>query len=389
VLSIDLAASPKRETGTAKGNGKVVLGTVFSDKDIRDWAEGEGLVGIDAPLSLPEGRESIDQRGPHFRECDLELRRRRIPFFPITLGPMRALTKRGMALAEELRSSGTEVVELFPGASRDVMGLGRRESVEGFFPTLPRPKNIHEADALVGLFTLKLYREGMAHTLTGKDGEIVMAKPSLSLGAVKEASFVERKNRFTVVLELEGKRVEAFLRDTAKMPEYVEKGLTYLIERKEGGKLRWLVRGVKWKGRIVPLDSWLDEEMAKLWLRFEGKRAEKGPLIEGSRIDLRVGGKLVEVKGAHLFKDGKAYFPDTPSGRAVRHAKLLAERGGEMIFVSHLPVEAVRIKDPELAEVLEKGVKEGKLRLRGIATKAFLWHSALYWTALREVPVLL
>jgi len=387
VLSIDLAASPKRETGAAKGNGKVVLGTVFSDREIKDWAEGEGLVGIDAPLSLPEGRKSIEQRGPHFRECDLELRRRRIPFFPITLGPMRALTKRGMALAEELRSSGAEVVELFPGASRDVMGLGRREGVEGFFPTLPKPRNIHEGDALVGLFTLKLYQEGMAHILKGKDGEIVMAKPSLSLGAVEEASFVERKNRFTAVLDLGGRRVEAFLRDTAKMPEYLEKGLTYLIERKEGGKLKWLVRGVRWKGHIVPLDSWLDEEMAKLWLRFEGKRAERGPLVEGSRIDLRVGEELVEVKGAHLFKGGKAYFPDTPSRRAVRHARLLAERGGEMIFVSHLPAEEVVIRDPELAEVLERGVEEGTLKLRGIATKAFLWHSTLYWTALREIPV--
>ena len=85
------------------------------------------LVIIDAPLSLPRGRATLDDRwGPHFRECDRELRRRRIPFFPLTLGPMRTLTERGMRLAATLAAQGIPAVEGYPGASQDLLGIPRK-----------------------------------------------------------------------------------------------------------------------------------------------------------------------------------------------------------------------------------------------------------------------
>ncbi|RFT16427.1 MAG: hypothetical protein OP8BY_1605 [Candidatus Saccharicenans subterraneus] len=84
------------------------------------------LVAIDAPLSLPPGRRDIeDRRGGHFRSCDLELRKRGIRFFPITLGPMRALTRRGLKLKSEFLRSGYEVIEIYPGGAQDIWGLPR------------------------------------------------------------------------------------------------------------------------------------------------------------------------------------------------------------------------------------------------------------------------
>src|SRR5262245_49775550 len=76
-------------------------------------------VGIDAPLFLPLGRcclrnDCTCARTIHFRECDLELRRRGIRFFPITLGPMRQLTERGMKLAQILSKMGHTVLETYP-----------------------------------------------------------------------------------------------------------------------------------------------------------------------------------------------------------------------------------------------------------------------------------
>jgi predicted nuclease with RNAse H fold len=45
------------------------------------------LVAIDAPLSLPPGRKSLEERtGAHLREIDRELLRRGIKFFPATFG---------------------------------------------------------------------------------------------------------------------------------------------------------------------------------------------------------------------------------------------------------------------------------------------------------------
>src|SRR2546422_9058914 len=114
VLGIDLAGSPRRPTGMCLLRGlRAQTHVAFSDDDILDAVQQAqpDLVPIDAPLSLPKGRRTIsDRRGEHFRDCDLDLRRRGIRFFPVTLGPMRMLTERGLALKEIGRASCRERV---------------------------------------------------------------------------------------------------------------------------------------------------------------------------------------------------------------------------------------------------------------------------------------
>ena len=85
------------------------------------------FVPIDAPLSLPNGRKTIhDRNGEHLRECDRELQRRKIRFFPITLGPMRMLTERGLALKSEIETMGVRIVECYPGAAQDIWEIPRQ-----------------------------------------------------------------------------------------------------------------------------------------------------------------------------------------------------------------------------------------------------------------------
>src|SRR5690606_3662557 len=72
-------------------------------------------------------RLTIHERsGEHFRSCDRELQRRKIRFFPITLGPMRMLTERGLALRKEIMKMGYRAVECYPGAAQDIWGLPRQ-----------------------------------------------------------------------------------------------------------------------------------------------------------------------------------------------------------------------------------------------------------------------
>jgi predicted nuclease with RNAse H fold len=86
------------------------------------------VVSIDAPLFLPLGRRSLEDRGPpHLRECDKELLRMGIRFFPISLGPMRMLTARGMRLRAVLERKKLEVIESFPGAIQDILGMPRKQ----------------------------------------------------------------------------------------------------------------------------------------------------------------------------------------------------------------------------------------------------------------------
>ena len=100
-----------------------------TDEEIIDYVREHrpAITVIDAPLSMPKGRTSLETRSNvHFRECDRELSRRHVKFFPITLGPMRKLTARGMKIADLLRGAGYTVFEGYPGAAQDILKIPRK-----------------------------------------------------------------------------------------------------------------------------------------------------------------------------------------------------------------------------------------------------------------------
>ncbi len=147
VVGIDLAGSERRSTGICILEGrKANVRVVHTDDEILE-AVGENaqVVAIDAPLSLPRGRcclrDDCQCAGrAHFRICDLELRRMKIKFFPITLGPMRQLTVRGMALKGKLEERGFRVFETYPGAAQDIWGIPRHKDPRGLKEGLKRFK---------------------------------------------------------------------------------------------------------------------------------------------------------------------------------------------------------------------------------------------------------
>lgn len=133
VVGLDLAGSPARDTGCCVFSSPVDfwVGVVYDDAAILAAVRKAkpDLVLIDAPLSLPRGRRTIEDRGgPHFRECDRELRRLGVRFFPLTLGPMRMLTSRGMRLAARLARLGIRTREGYPGGAQDLLGLPRKQA---------------------------------------------------------------------------------------------------------------------------------------------------------------------------------------------------------------------------------------------------------------------
>ena len=141
------------------------------------------LVPIDAPLSLPPGRRTIhDRTGEHLRPCDRELQRLGIRFFPVTLGPMRMLTERGLALRAELETAGLVPVECYPGAAQDVWGLPRQQhdlhglrrslsrlGVEGLHPAMTD----HELDAVSAALAGYEFLTGAAAMIGGDDGMLI------------------------------------------------------------------------------------------------------------------------------------------------------------------------------------------------------------------------
>jgi len=156
-----------------------------TDEEILNWiAQARpDLVPIDAPLSLPAGRTTIhDRSGLHFRECDLELRRRGIRFFPVTLGPMRMLTERGLALKAKIEKMGYRAVECYPGGAQDVWGLPRqhrdRQGLRRGLETLgvrglTEAMTGDELDAVTAAWVGRQFLRGQGEVLGGEGG-IVM-----------------------------------------------------------------------------------------------------------------------------------------------------------------------------------------------------------------------
>ncbi len=172
VAGIDLAGVGHRPSGWCLLKGlKAKTALLYSDEEIFACVRKEKpeLVAVDAPLTLPPGRESINQKSRfHLRPCDEELKRRKIPFFPITLGPMRSLTERGIKLRRILEEEGFRVIEIYPGGAQDIWKIPRvKHNLSGLKGGLRRlgvsglrsDATGHEFDAataaLVGLLLLQ------------------------------------------------------------------------------------------------------------------------------------------------------------------------------------------------------------------------------------------
>ncbi|MFA5571678.1 MAG: DUF429 domain-containing protein [Crenarchaeota archaeon] len=190
IVGIDLAGVETRQTGFCKLTSvQAVTCNLYTDKEIIEKtidAQPE-LVTIDAPLSLPPGRKSIEERTSiHLRESDRALLRMGIKLFPITIGPMRKLTARGISLRETFECMGFRVLEAYPGGAQDVWGIPRKQrgldkmrvGLEGLgIEGLNAEMSDHELDAATIAYVGKLFLEGDAIVYGDEKLGIVLPKP--------------------------------------------------------------------------------------------------------------------------------------------------------------------------------------------------------------------
>jgi uncharacterized protein len=194
ILGLDLAGSPRRPTGFCILQGRrVKVGHLFGDEDIFETVETAApkLIAIDAPLALPAGRCCLRDTcacagTTHFRVSDYELRRLGIRFFPMTLGPMRRLTQRGMHLKAALEAGGFAVIETYPGAAQDIWGMPRQRDVAALRQGLARfrllglkrsERSPHVLDAVTCALVGRLYLSGGAWSIGSPDEALMILPP--------------------------------------------------------------------------------------------------------------------------------------------------------------------------------------------------------------------
>jgi predicted nuclease with RNAse H fold len=196
IIGLDLAGVEKRPSGFCILNEKLEAKTflLYNDKEILHWVNllKPNIISVDAPLALPKNRCclkdscSCKNKG-HLRECDKMLLKMGIKFFPLTLGAMRTLTLRGLRLKSLIEENGFKIIETYPGAAQDLLGIPRKKlGIEPLRNALIKlgvkgditKKEItdHELDALTCALTGKMYLEG-DYLALGDPNEILMILP--------------------------------------------------------------------------------------------------------------------------------------------------------------------------------------------------------------------
>jgi predicted nuclease with RNAse H fold len=189
IIGLDLAGVEARPTGLCVLKGLAAkTALVYTDQEIMHAIEAANprVIAIDAPLSLPPGRKSIDERTSiHLRESDRELLRRGIKFFPITLGPMRKLTERGIKLRKNLETRHFKVIEVYPGGAQDVLGIPRKQRgldklrkglEDAGVKELNSQMSDHELDAVTCALVGELFLEGKSVAYGEPSQAIIMPK---------------------------------------------------------------------------------------------------------------------------------------------------------------------------------------------------------------------
>jgi sugar fermentation stimulation protein A len=219
----------------------------------------------------------------------------------------------------------------------------------------------------------------------------------------EEGRFVDRPNRFTLLLESGGKLLKAYLPNTGRLEEYLVEGHPFFITPFRSQKFIYRVVSTLYQGSHILLDTIAMNDLAAALIEggfvpglgtVTGLRREQ--TMGGSRFDFILGrtGRrplVAEVKTCTLSHNGVAMFPDAPSLRARSHLAhledfLLQGYDATMLFI--IPNARTRSfvpnvhTDPEFSEMILKTNVRCRAFALGLVDPT---HADL--GSLREIPL--
>jgi len=148
-----------------------------------------------------------------------------------------------------------------------------------------------------------------------------------------EGIFIDRPNRFTAHVEVDGHTETVHVKNTGRCRELLLPGAEVWLTAPgtEGRKTAYdLIAVRKSNGIMINIDSQAPNVVVREWLEKRQYDLIRPEYTYGdSRIDfyLEHGSErtLMEVKGCTLEVDGIGYFPDAPTERGVKHLHELAK----------------------------------------------------------------
>ena len=191
--------------------------------------------------------------------------------------------------------------------------------------------------------------------------------------------FVARPNRFVARVETAAGEETVHVKNTGRCRELLIPGVTGYLSRSgnPARKTAFDLIAVEKGNRLINLDAQAPNQVFAEWAASGGFLPEVTALrreyVYGdSRLDFCLetpeGRHLVEVKGVTLEEGGRAFFPDAPTQRGVRHIRELiraAEKGldATLFFVVQMnDIASVSPNDrthPAFGEALREAAAAG------------------------------
>jgi sugar fermentation stimulation protein A len=193
---------------------------------------------------------------------------------------------------------------------------------------------------------------------------------------ITKAIFIDRPNRFTAHVNLNGTVETVHVKNTGRCRELLVPGAEVWLTA-SGNPLRKTVYDLvavrKSNGVLFNIDSQAPNKVANEWLAEQGfDRIVPEHTYGNSRVDFYMerGEErfLMEVKGCTLEVDGVGYFPDAPTERGVKHIRELIKAKTEgyqavLAFVIQMDgvteVRANVATHPGFGEALEDAKRAG------------------------------
>lgn len=201
---------------------------------------------------------------------------------------------------------------------------------------------------------------------------------------IVNARFIERKNRFTAEIEIDGRREICHVKNTGRLRELLLENAEIFVEKHDDSKrkTKYSLVCVKKDNELVNVDSLAPNKVFYEWVNeggfLGGVRLVKPETTFGnSRFDCYMETEnkkiFVEVKGVTLEENGTALFPDAPTQRGVKHLYELCackKSGYEAYIVFVVQMKGVHTLSPNVKTQPEFAVALDECRKCGVGIVA-------------------
>lgn len=158
------------------------------------------------------------------------------------------------------------------------------------------------------------------------------------LGALSEATFIQRDNRFRAEVALNGQPVMVHVPNSGRMKELLMPGAKVWVQPAAGEnrKTAYTLLLVQQGDKFVCLNAHLANDLIAFWLQqgilpgfTEVTQIEREKTYGNSRFDFRLQRQgqccYAEVKSVNLLDGTTAKFPDAPTERGSKHLQELVQ----------------------------------------------------------------